>query len=58
MSYGEVVNLVGNPTSKLTESGVEDYKIEMYMWQVGSLGANFNITFENEKVIGKAQIGL
>jgi hypothetical protein len=58
MSYAEVIALVGSPSSEMVESGSEDYKIEMYTWQVGSFGANFNVTFVNGKVTAKAQLGL
>lgn len=69
MSYAQVVALVGKPTSEMADSempGIESEFVDLpsirttvYMWEVkDSLGANFNVTFQNDKVVMKAQAGL
>lgn len=69
MSYDEVVAIVGSPTAELADSEIQGIsnkhvsipgiRTTVYMWQVDdSLGANFNITFQNGKVVVKAQFGL
>ena len=69
MSYNEVVAIVGKPTAEMADSeipGVSSTFIDIpsirttaYMWEVSdSLGANFHVMFQNDKVVMKAQTGL
>ena len=59
MSYSEVVGIVGEPSETSADSRVAGTSTTIYTWHVNdSLGANFNITFQNSRVIGKAQFGL
>ena len=63
MSYSEVVSIVGDPTETSVDSesdlGFAKLRITIYTWYVNdSVGANFNVTFENGKVVSKAQAGL
>jgi hypothetical protein len=57
MSYQEVIDLVGQPTSQLAESGYGEARTVIFMWRVGPM-ANFNVTFQNKRVVSKAQFGL
>lgn len=61
MSYEQVVQIVGGPGEKMSESGSpgEEYYTVMYMWEgEGSLGANANSMFQGGALINKAQFGL
>lgn len=59
MSYDEVVEIVGSYGRELSRVTSNGYEIVMIGWYgKGSVGANANITFENGKVISKAQVGL
>lgn len=61
MSYQEVVNLVGAQGTVLSDVdlGNSEYRTTMYSWEgQGTLGANASVTFQGDKVIGKAQFGL
>lgn len=62
MTYEEVCDIVGGEgsLSSSVDMGIgSEYKTEIYMWTGnGSIGANANVTFQNGKVISKAQIGL
>jgi hypothetical protein len=64
MTYDEVTKIIGGPGEVLSESGTKggtglDIHTVMYMYKgEGSLGANSNMMFQNEKLINKAQIGL
>ncbi|CAH1230598.1 hypothetical protein PAECIP111891_06693 [Paenibacillus allorhizoplanae] len=64
MTYDEVSKIIGGPGEVLSESGTKggtglDIHTVMYMYKgEGSLGANSNMMFQNEKLINKAQIGL
>lgn len=59
MSYDDVCNIIG---SSGTQSSIVEnygYKVEIYTWYGnGVAGSNANVTFENGKVSGKAQVGL
>ena len=55
MSYSKVVDIIGGE-GKLSADG---YSTEIYTWKGrGSVGANALITFQNGKVVSKAQSGL
>ncbi len=61
MSYEQVVQIVGGPGEKLSETGSpgEVYYTVAYMWEgEGSLGANANCMFQSGALVNKAQIGL
>ena len=58
MSYDEVKNIVGSEGELSSTSTVAGYTISIYTWYGNDLGANANVTFENDQVIGKAQVGL
>lgn len=57
MTYQEVVEIIGPPDSELSSSEIGDIKTQIYMWKSGIL-ANANMTFQNGKLIMKAQFGL
>lgn len=57
MSYKEVVKILGSKGEVMSESEVGGIKSVMYTWK-GSLGANMNATFQDDKLISKAQLGL
>lgn len=61
MTYEQVCSIVGGEgtLSSNVDIGVAEYKTEIYQWSgEGSIGANANVTFQNDKVVSKAQIGL
>ncbi len=59
MSYQEVVNIIGEEGTVLSESEIGNIKSTIYSWYgEGSIGANANVTFQNGKVVSKAQVGL
>jgi hypothetical protein len=52
MTYEQVVQIVGGPGQKLSESGSpgDEYYTVMYSWDgEGSLGANANCMFQLER---------
>lgn len=59
MTYEEVVGIIGEEGTVMSESEIGKTKTTMYSWNgKGSIGANANVTFQNNKVISKAQFGL
>ena len=59
MSYQDVVNIIGEEGTVLSESEIGNIKSTIYSWYgEGSIGANANVTFQNGKVVSKAQVGL
>ena len=56
MTYQQVVNIVGKG-EELSSSDMAGYKTVVRMWK-GSLGSNMILTFQNDKLIVKAQFGL
>lgn len=61
MNYYKVCAIFGFEGELISQVdiGNDEYKTEMYSWPgYGSLGANCNVTFQNDKVISKAQFGL
>lgn len=59
MSYDEVVEIVGSYGVELSRVEVSGYQTVMVGWDgEGGIGANANVTFQNGKVIAKAQLGL
>ncbi|PEN88349.1 hypothetical protein CN553_23570 [Bacillus cereus] len=59
MTYEEVVQIIGSEGKLTSESTVADYTTKLYTWKCeGGLGANANITFQNNRVQSKTQFGL
>ena len=62
MSYSEVCDIVGGEGTLSSSSDIglgAEYKTDLYQWSGdGSIGANANVMFQNNKVISKAQVGL
>lgn len=59
MTYEQVVEIIGEEGTILSESEIANIKTAIYSWYgEGSIGANANITFQNGKVTAKAQFGL
>lgn len=59
MSYDEVKEIVGSSGEVSAQSEVSGYKIIIVTWYGnGSAGSNANVTFTNNKVSAKAQVGL
>ncbi len=58
MSYKDVVNIIGANGTLSSESSIGNYTTQIYTWYGSVFGANANVTFQNGKVIGKAQAGL
>ena len=59
MTYENVKNIVGGAGKVGVESGNGKYKITVITWYGnGTAGSSGNVTFQNNKVIAKAQAGL
>lgn len=59
MTYSEVVSIIGGEGELSSQVNVAGYDTELYIWQgEGSIGANANITFQNNELVSKAQFGL
>lgn len=59
MTYDEVVKIIGSKGELTSSSSLGDFKIEIYTWYGnGFSGSNANVTFQNDKVTAKAQVGL
>lgn len=67
MTYNEVVSIIGGEGELLSqvniagddELDIPGYDTRIYMWEgEGSIGANANVTFQNNKLVAKAQVGL
>lgn len=59
MTYNEVVEIVGSYGYEMSRVELSGYQTVIVAWDgKGSVGANANVTFQNGKVIAKAQFGL
>ena len=61
MSYENVVQIIGQEGELLSSVDLNigsDYATQMYVWYGSGSVANANVTFQGNKVISKAQIGL
>lgn len=58
MSYDEVVSIIGEDGTNISESELADIKTQIYEWQSHSGWGSANITFQNGIVINKAQFGV
>lgn len=58
MSYEEAALILGSDGEELSSNELGGYKTVMYKWKGNGLGANMNATFQNDKLVSKAQMGL
>ncbi len=58
MSYQDVVKVVGGEGELTGSSKVAGYTTKTYTWYGSDLGSNATVTFQNDKVQSKAQVGL
>lgn len=59
MTYEQVVEIIGSSGTLSTESNVADINTKIYTWYGnGSAGSNANVTFVNNSVQIKGQVGL
>ncbi len=56
-NYVTAVAKLGCEGSEISRSDIPDYITVMYMWEGKPLGANMSATFQNDKLISKAQLG-
>lgn len=57
MTYDQVIAIVGPPAQELSSNEIGGFRTVMYQWDAGFM-ANANMTFQNGKLISKAQFGL
>ena len=57
MSYEEVCQIIGKKGSLMSENNIAGCGTEMYTWK-GIGIANMNATFQNGRLMSKAQLGL
>jgi hypothetical protein len=57
MTYEQVVAIVGPPGQELSSNEIGGFRTVMYQWEAGFM-ANANMTFQNGKLVAKAQFGL
>lgn len=59
MTYEEVVEIIGSEGEPFSEVDISEINTKTYVWYGNkSLGSNANITFQNNRLISKAQLGL
>ncbi|WP_353856764.1 hypothetical protein [Bacillus sp. Bos-x628] len=59
MTMAEVNKIIGGKGSLLSSAGSGTYETKIYQWDGDAgWGANANVTFQNGKVMAKAQFGL
>lgn len=58
MSYEEVKNIIGEDGENISESDVAGIKTVMYQWTASDGWGNATVTFQDDKVINKAQFGV
>lgn len=58
MSYEEVKNIIGQDGENISESDVAGTKTVMYQWTASDGWGNATVTFQDDKVINKAQFGV
>ncbi len=59
MTYKQVEKLIGKEGTLLSSYGEGEYNTFIMQWNgYGTIGANATVTFQNNKVISKAQFGL
>lgn len=57
ITYAKAVQILGSPGKELSRINIGEYETVVYMWKNSSNGT-LNITFQNNKLIGKMQFGL
>lgn len=59
ISYQEAVNILGKEGEEMTSNEMMGTKTIMYKWDADSgFGSNMNATFQDDKLVSKAQFGL
>ena len=59
MTYKEAVAVIGCEGTVTSQSEIAGIKITLYTWKgSGDIGANANASFQNDKLVSKAQFGL
>lgn len=58
MTYEEVVKILGSEGEVTSSNEIAGIKTVMYQWKGTTLGANMNATFQDGKMMSKAQFGL
>ena len=58
MSFFEVDMLIAGTYKKITSKADNGKKTETYLWETKDAAESIEVTFENEKVIGKKEKGL
>ena len=58
MSYDQVKEIVGSEGEELSTATVGDMTTTIYMWYGKDHISNANVTFQDDAVMAKAQIGL
>ena len=58
VTYQEVVELMGEEGTLSTESSYGDQTMQIYYWYAKNGISNATVSFQNEKVTAKSQIGL
>lgn len=59
MTYEEACSVIGGEGELSSQVDAAGYDTKLYIWEgEGSIGANANVTFQNNKLMSKAQFGL
>ena len=60
MTYDQVVAILGRTGEVAVDQKTDQFHTIIYRWKAdrGSLGANMSVTFQNDKMVSKAQAGL
>lgn len=58
MTYEEVVAVLGKEGEVMSSNELAGIKTVMYKWDGASVMSNMNATFQNGKMVSKAQLGL
>ena len=58
ISYHDAVAILGADGTELSSNEIGGTKTVMYQWPGQGRGANMNATFQNDKLVSKAQFGL
>jgi len=58
MTYEEVVAVLGKEGEEMSSNELAGIKTVMYKWDGANVMSNMNATFQNGKMVSKAQFGL
>lgn len=58
MTYQQVVNIIGEEGTLSTESSYGNQSMKVYYWYASNKIANATVSFMNDKVTAKSQVGL